>query len=169
MGVLSLDVARHSFHGATERFEVMAAFVRDRFPDARYAADVAGGQGMLSRLLTKRYNIASEVIDPRGHPLKGVAHRAIPYTAELADYYDLIIGLHPDQALRPVVESATVAPVIVVPCCNFWSSQTRLGRAALLAAIHDHHISIGGDVEPITLAFEGPMNRGLILQPPSCR
>ncbi len=144
---------------------MVAAFVADRFPQAKYVADVAGGQGMLSRLLAKRYNIDAEVIDPRGWTLKGVASRPELYAAEMADFYDLIIGLHPDQALRPVVESAARVPALVVPCCNFWATGTKLGREALLTAITAHHTGIGGEVEPITLGFEGPMNRGLILRP----
>lgn len=144
---------------------MVAAFVADRFPEARFVADVAGGQGMLSRLLAKRYNLQSEVIDPRGWTLKGVASRQAVYASEMADYYDLIVGLHPDQALRPVVESAARVPVLVVPCCNFWAAGTKLGRAALLTAITAHHTAIGGAVEPITLGFDGPMNRGLILRP----
>ncbi|MBO0810485.1 MAG: hypothetical protein J2P23_00400 [Microlunatus sp.] len=156
---------RHAFHGAPERFETTARFVADRFPEAAYIADVAGGQGMLSRILAKRYNRYAEVIDPRGRPLRGVASRPVAYSAELADFYDLIIGLHPDQALRPVVESAQRVPVLVVPCCNFWSAEIRLGRAALLATITDHHRGLGGVVEPVSLEFAGPMNRGLVLLP----
>lgn len=162
----SYVMARHAFHGAVDRFAVTADFVAERFPDARFVADVAGGQGMLARLLRKRYNVEAEVIDPRGWTLKGVTARVSEYGAEMADYYDLIIGLHPDQALRAVVDSATTVPVTVLPCCNFWSPDERLGRAALLAAIADHHAGLGGAVESITLAFDGPMNRGLILLPP---
>jgi hypothetical protein len=159
-------VARHAFHGAAGRFDVTAAFVAERFPDATFVADVAGGQGMLSRLLAKRYNVQAEVIDPRGWALKGVVSRQIAYAAEMADFYDLIIGLHPDRALRPVVESAASVPVVVVPCCNFWTPGSRLGRDALLTAIAGHHAAIGGHVESVTFAFDGPMNRGLILRPP---
>jgi hypothetical protein len=121
---------------------------------------------MLSRILAKHHNVDSEVIDPRGWVLRGVANRAVAYSAEQAGYYDLIVGLHPDQALRPVVESATEVPVLVIPCCNFWSQGIRLGREALLRSITAHHVGVGGTVEPVTLDFEGPMNRGLVLRPP---
>lgn len=120
---------------------------------------------MLSRILTKRYNKRAEVIDPRGWALRGVASRQETYSAESADFFDLIIGLHPDQALRPVVESAERVPVLVVPCCNFWDPATRLGRDALIETITEHHHSRGGLVEPVTLDFEGPMNRALVLLP----
>lgn len=158
-------MAHHSFHGAPGRFEATARYVADRFPEAQYVADVAGGQGMLSRILAKRYNKQAEVIDPRGWPLRGVASRQAAYSAESADFYDLIIGLHPDQALRPVVESAERVPVLVVPCCNFWDQDSRLGRDALIETISQHHRHRGGMVEPVTLDFDGPMNRGLVLLP----
>jgi hypothetical protein len=42
-------VATHRFHGDERRFEVTADFIAAWFPQARTAADVAGGQGMLGR------------------------------------------------------------------------------------------------------------------------
>jgi hypothetical protein len=159
-------MARHRFHGDPTRFEVVARFIADRFPDARYVADVAGGQGMLSRILRKRFGFEAEVIDPRGWALKGVPARAELYTPAMADYYDLVVGLHPDQALRNVVESAEKAAVLVVPCCNFWNSDNRLGRDELIEQISEFHNSLGGISERVTLAFNGPANHGLILRPP---
>jgi hypothetical protein len=159
-------MARHRFHGDPARFEVVARFIADRFPDARYVADVAGGQGMLTRFLRKRYGFEAEVIDPRGWALKGVPARAEFYTPAMADYYDLIVGLHPDEALRSVVESATTAAVLVVPCCNFWDHDRRLGRDDLIEQISAFHQGLGGTSERVTLAFGGPTNRGLILGPP---
>ncbi len=81
-------MARHRFHGDPARFEVVARFIADRFPDARYIADVAGGQGMLTRMLRKRFGFEAEVIDPRGWALKGVPARAGFYTPAMADYYE---------------------------------------------------------------------------------
>ncbi|WP_020578759.1 hypothetical protein [Actinopolymorpha alba] len=159
-------MTRHRYHGDPARFEVVAAFVADRFPSARFVADVAGGQGMLARVLSKRYNVACEVVDPRGWSLRGVSARQAEYHADMADYYDLIIGLHPDEALRPVVESGAVRPVLVVPCCNFWSHSERLGQKDLLASISGHQEAIGGVVERAHLAFRGPKNIGLVLEPP---
>jgi hypothetical protein len=158
-------MTRHRFHGDPARFEVVAHFITDRFPDARYVADVAGGQGMLTRILRKRFGVEAEVIDPRGWALKGVPARTEFYTPAMADYYDLVIGLHPDQALRSVVESAGKVPVLVVPCCNFWTDQRRLGRAELIERISEFHHSLGGGSERVTLAFSGPANHGLILRP----
>jgi hypothetical protein len=120
-------MTRHRFHGDPARFEVAARFIADRFPDARYVADVAGGQGMLTRILRKRFGFEAEVIDPRGWALKGVPARAEVYTPAMADYYDLVVGLHPDQALRSVVESAGKVAVLVVPC---WSCRAVISGPA---------------------------------------
>jgi hypothetical protein len=48
---------QHRFHGDANRFEVVAAFIYERYGRSiRYIADVAGGRGMLSRILQKKYN-----------------------------------------------------------------------------------------------------------------
>ena len=145
----------------------MASFVASRFPNARTAADVAGGQGMLARLLAKHHNIECDVIDPRGWVLRGVASRAEEYTASMADYYDVIVGLHPDEALREVVTSARSRPVVVVPCCNFWTRERRLSRDELLDAIEADHGASGGGAERVRFEFSGPKNEGLVLLPSS--
>ena len=156
----------HRFHGDERRFEVTADFVAARFPQAQTAADVAGGQGMLARILRKRHNIQCDVVDPRGWVLRGVSSRAEEYRVDMACYYDAIIGLHPDEALREVVNSAQVRPVVVVPCCNFWSRATKLGRDELLAAIEEHHAAYGAS-ERVILDFKGPHNRAVVLLPAS--
>ena len=57
MSNLSGKIRGHRFHGDPQRFEVVADFVAQRFlGKAKYIADVAGGQGMLSRILNKKYN-----------------------------------------------------------------------------------------------------------------
>jgi hypothetical protein len=160
-------MSRHRFHGDPARFDVVATFIADRFPDARYVADVAGGQGMLTRILRKRFQLEAEVVDPRGWTLKGVPARAERYHAGMADYYDLVVGLHPDEALRSVVESADRSAVLVVPCCNFWSRDTRLGRRELLERIVEFHESSGGKSERVVLDFAGPQNHALVLLPGS--
>jgi len=120
---------------------------------------------MLTRMLRKRFGFEAEVIDPRGWALKGVPARAEAYTPAMADYYDLVVGLHPDEALRSVVESASKVAVLVVPCCNFWTRDSRLGRDELIEQISEFHDLLGGISERVTLAFGGPTNHGLILRP----
>ena len=159
-------MATHRFHGDERRFDVTADFIAARFPQAQTVADVAGGQGMLARRLRKRHNIDCDVVDPRGWVLRGVPSRVEEYRADMAGYYDVIIGLHPDDALREVVNSARVRPVVVVPCCNFWLRDTKLGRDELLEAIEKHH-AVYGTCERVVLDFRGPHNRALVLRPAS--
>jgi hypothetical protein len=157
---------RHRFHGDAGRFPVVAAFIGERYAGCvRYAVDVAGGQGMLARLLTKRYGIACDVVDPRGWTMKGVAARQASYSAEMADYYDLVIGLHPDEAIREVARSALVRPVVLVPCCNFWDRNVRLGREALVRAIEEFYTEHEVDFERVVLDFKGPYNVALVSTP----
>ena len=158
-------MSRHRCHGDPARFEVVAEFIAERFPHARYVADVGGGQGMLTRILRKRLGLDAEVIDPRGWTLKGVPARVETFDASMAEYYDLVVGLHPDEALRSVVESAAKSSVLVVPCCNFWSQETKLGRNQLIEQISEFHTSRGGKSERVVLDFRGPKNHGLILLP----
>ncbi len=157
----------HRFHGDARRFPAVAELISSRFPEARYVADVAGGQGLLARILIKRHNLECEVIDPRGWVLKGVPNRPETFLASMAPYYDLVAGLHPDEAIREVVDAAVVRPTILVPCCNFWDQTRKLGRDALIADITEHHTGSGGLVEEHQLGFVGPYNRALVLTPPA--
>jgi hypothetical protein len=160
-------VRGHRFHGDARRFGAVAELISNRFPEARYVADVAGGQGLLTRMLIKRHNLECEVVDPRGWVLKGVPNRQETFVASMAPYYDLVVGLHPDEAIREVVDAALVSPAILVPCCNFWDRTRKLGRDALIADITAHHVRLGGQVEQHELGFSGPYNRALVLTPPA--
>ena len=149
--------------GSVDRFEEIAEFIHDRFGNSiKYIADVAGGQGMLSRILNKKYNYESEVIDPRHYQVVGVNNRECEYKSDMADFYDLIIGLHPDGAIRNVVESAKVRPVLVVPCCNFWDKTKKLGTKEMIIEISkwldEHKIKY----EIIEFNFKGPKNIGIL-------
>lgn len=159
-------MSRHRFHGDSARFEAVADYIAGRYRHSiRYIADVAGGQGMLTRLLNHRYNYECEVVDPRGWTLKGVANRAAEFDPTLASYYDLIVGLHPDEAVRAVAQAALVRPVLLIPCCNFWSEE-KLGRDALLEAIERYYRDHAVRYERVEFPFKGPKNIGLVSDPP---
>ena len=153
-------------HGDDARFEEVAAFVYERFgTSVRYIADVAGGQGLLSRILAKKYNYDAEVIDPRHYQLVGVRNRECEYRSDMAPFYDLIIGLHPDVATRDVVESAKVRPILVVPCCNFWDRTQKLGSKELVAEIAKWLDGEGIPYEIVQFHFKGPKNVGILTGP----
>jgi hypothetical protein len=160
-------VSGHRFHGDPDRFYLMAEFIGERFGNSvEYVADVAGGQGMLARELRKRLNYRVEVVDPRGWTLKGVDSRAVPYLAEYATYYDLVVGLHPDQALREVVHSALGRATVIVPCCNFWRDDQRLGRDALAESIAEWFKQNHVRYERVDFPFRAPQNLGFVTAPP---
>lgn len=119
---------------------------------------------MLSRTLNKRYNYLSEVIDPRGNVLKGVPNRVEEFSSSVAGYYDLIVGLHADEATRAVAQAALVKPTILIPCCNFWSEET-LGQYELLAAIEAFYDQNAVSYERIKLDFAGPKNLAIVSEP----
>ncbi len=163
----TMSKRRQRFHGAFERFQVVAEFIYDRYgKSVRYIADVAGGQGMLCRILRKKYNYECEVIDPRGWTLKGVPNQAVELDVAIAGYYDLIVGLHPDEATRAVAQAALVRPAILIPCCNFWAEE-KLGRDELVEAIASYYQTRGVKFERVEFSFKGPKNIGLVSEPPS--
>jgi hypothetical protein len=166
-GVVKISImAKHRFHGAENRFEVVADFIFNRFGHSvKYVADVAGGQGMLSKILKKKYNYESEVIDPRKYQLVGVSNRQEEYKSEMASYYDLIIGLHPDEATKSVVESALTTKTLIIPCCNFWNQTKKLGRDALLSEIAKYYDENKIKYEKAIFEFKGPKNIGFITTP----
>lgn len=148
-------------YGSPERFNAVADFIAAHYKNVKYVADVAGGQGMLSRLLNKK-GFESEVIDPRGWTMVGVNGRQEEYESDMADFYDLVVGLHPDEALRPVVESAKVRPILVIPCCNFWDRDRKLGRNALLQEIEEYMKQNNIIFERVEFDFQGPQNIGIV-------
>jgi len=150
-------------NGAEGRFEEIAELVYERFGNSiKYIADVAGGQGMLTRILNKKYNYDCEVIDPRHYQVVGVKNRECEYKSEMASFYDLIIGLHPDEAIRDVVESAKVRPVLVLPCCNFWDRTKKLGTKEMVEEICKWLKENNIKYEVITFNFKGPKNIGIL-------
>ena len=156
-------------HGDQSRFRVVADFIYDYFGNSvKYIADIAGGQGMLSRLLNKKYNYESEVIDPRHFVLTGIDHREELYTPDMAAYYDLIVGLHPDEATRPVAESALIRPVVIIPCCNFWDRTRKLNTVAIADEIEKYYKDHGVAYERLNLDMNYP-NICLVSQPPKHR
>jgi len=150
-------------HGDESRFEVIADFIYQNFGNRiKYIADVAGGQGRLCRILNKKYNYEAEVVDPRGYVLKGVPSKQVEYAPDMAEFYDLIVGLHPDAATRPVAESALYRPILLVPCCNEWDKSRKLGSRELIQAIVDY--LNGNNIPNKTVAFniKKPKNIGII-------
>ena len=95
----------------------------------------------------------------------GVPNQPVEFDSSMTDYYDLIIGLHADEATRPVAQAALSRPVVLVPCCNFWSEE-KLGRDELLDAIEAHYGRHNVSFERVEFPFKGPQNLGIVSEPP---
>ena len=123
--------------GDRRRFRVVAEFLCRAFPGAHRIADVGGGHGRLSVELRLRGRWPV-VVDPRGdlglpkavrrhlrrHSMKTGCSPTFPRIhARIEDIdlsrFDLIVGLHPDQATEPLIRRAVACglPFAVVPCC----------------------------------------------------
>jgi hypothetical protein len=168
MSKLKGSIKGHNFHGAVDRFEVVAEYIVDNFGrNIKYIADVAGGQGMLTRILRKQYNYEAEVVDPRGNTLVGVPSNPVVFSKEMADNYDLIIGLHPDEATRSVAEAALFRPTLLIPCCNFWNPRIKLDRNGLITEISKYYDSMNISYKIVEFGFKSYMNKGLVSTPPN--
>ena len=123
--------------GDKRRFSVLADFIVRNFPPSRFpaVADIAGGTGMLSLELLHR-GYSTTVIDPRksglshkvrkrekkralktGRLLQPTYIRSPICETDLSEF-DLLIGLHPDEATEPIARAARERPVVLVPCCS---------------------------------------------------
>lgn len=123
--------------GDDRRFAILASFVERNFPPSRFptVADVAGGTGLLALELIRR-GYRATVIDPRRSGLPGHIRkqerkaalktgRLLRPTYMQADVchadlsgFDLLVGLHPNEATEPIARLAKQKPVVLVPCCN---------------------------------------------------
>jgi hypothetical protein len=55
---------------------------------------------------------------------------------------------------------------VVVPCCNFWRDDQRLGRDALAGSIAEWFKQNRVRYERVEFAFRGPQNLGFVTAPP---
>jgi hypothetical protein len=100
------------------RFALFASLVRERFPKARRAFDVAGGMGALNGELEK-LGVETTTFDSRVKrlPVRFAERR---FTMDEPCACDLVVGMHPDGATRLIVEYAAKhgIPFAIVPCCS---------------------------------------------------
>lgn len=160
--------ARYNFHGDPARFPAVASLISRVYGRSiRYIADVAGGQGLLAKLLRNRFGYDAEVVDPRGWRIKGVPGREEAFDPRQASYYDLVVGVHPDQATRAIAVSALYTRTLLVPCCNFWDRSRRLGTIALVESLEAFYQKYQVRHQRVILDIRGPKNIVLLTEPAS--
>jgi len=135
--------------GANRRARVFAEWIltkygRDYFEEG-LILDIGGGRGDLAFELATRHGLNCAVVDPRPsklrrwqasyqrkHPETRIPkHYQALFTPDFLEAQDipltsvkLIVGLHPDEATEPIVETALTLdlPFAVIPCCVFAAS-----------------------------------------------
>ena len=121
--------------GDPQRFELFAEHIQRYYSPGIRIADVAGGKtGELNKVLSNKGYVVT-TIDPAFRPDSRVTGWSMHYTEELAREFDLVVGLHPDEATEEIIYSATHRPIIVVPCCRHWSNRQIRGGRSLRGAI----------------------------------
>lgn len=113
--------------GDSRRFIVTAEFIARNFPRIKTVLCVADGKGHLAALLNKAgYN--ATIIDPayKGSQkrLKGLFYRDTD-----VQEYDLLVGLHPDEATAEIIHAAKNSSkhALIVPCCKLGPDATKAG------------------------------------------
>ena len=109
--------------GDSRRFDLFSKVIERNFPPKQYpyVADVAGGKGYLQTALRESgYNVTT--FDKR----KGKRNRPGRFQYQyryfdekIKDEFDLLVGMHPDEATDVIIVEAAKrnVPFVVCPCC----------------------------------------------------
>lgn len=118
--------------GDSRRFDLFANLIAKQFPDRTLKiADVAGGKGYLAISLKRDQGYKNvEVFDPKRRKIRPrrIKYNKRFFAEDTADGFDLIVGMHPDEATDVIIKTAADngVPFVVCPCCvkptvsNFW-------------------------------------------------
>lgn len=131
------------------RFELFARLVRERFPEARRAFDVAGGMGRLNEELGK-VGISAVTFDSR-HKRRDVEYVERRFSLEEPCACDVVVGMHPDGATRVIVEYAAKhrVPFAIVPCCSDDGTPYKTWMKNLTALALDRGFAVEEKVLPM--------------------
>lgn len=108
--------------GDRHRFDLFAKLIADHFPNrSARIADIAGGQGWLQLALRERgYNHVT-TFDKRKKRKRqrGLVYQYRWFDSRVRDEFDLLAGMHPDEATDVIVVEACRRgiPFVVCPCC----------------------------------------------------
>ena len=113
--------------GDPKRFDLFAGLVSSRAPKAAQIADVAGGKGYLRAAMGDRGFSRVTTWDKRASKIPGnQVYRYFDWAT--APKYDLVVGMHPDEATDHIICYAGKhrVPAFICPCCvkpsavTFW-------------------------------------------------
>ena len=107
--------------GDTRRFDLFGVYIMRHATTTTRIADIAGGKGILQANLRQHGFLRVETFDKRSKHKRGggmnYKHRL--FTPQLAQGFQLLVGMHPDEATDVIIVSAIKnhIPFIVCPCC----------------------------------------------------
>lgn len=130
--------------GDSARFRLMADAIEAGIPKLSRIADVAGGKGQLQAELYRRgyRNVVSwDTRRKYSGPRRIYRNGLFDYRSAPRDY-DVVVGMHPDQATDHIVAYAVKhnVPFVVCPCCILPSAKPF--EAVGFAAWIDHLASL---------------------------
>jgi hypothetical protein len=133
------------------RFELFAAFLVERFPQAKRVFDVAGGMGMLNEALVAR-GLSCTTFDRR-HKHLDVVFAEREFTLDEPCQAELVVGMHADGATRIIIEYAArhKLPFAVVPCC----SDNSMSYKPWMRHLTELAVGLGMQTREETLAMDG--------------
>ena len=116
--------------GDSRRFDLFAKLISEQFPNRdTKIADVAGGKGYLALCLKHDLNYKYvETFDPKARKQKVNKITYRMFNNETSRGFDLIVGMHPDEATDVIIYEAAKnkVPFVICPCCvkpttsNYW-------------------------------------------------
>jgi hypothetical protein len=109
--------------GDARRFNLFGKFIAQTFPVSQYkkVADIAGGKGYLqSNLREYGYDVTTydQRHGRRNRPGK-FQYRYQLFGSNIKESYDLLVGMHPDEATDVIIDEAAKrrVPFAICPCC----------------------------------------------------
>ena len=162
------------------RFQLLADFIEANFDASMRVLDVGGGKGLLTYLLRLR-GYAACVVEPEFQVLPGkykdlntnkrvkipqtesVPRISDNFEVELAENFDLIVGLHAHGANLKMLEAAGRfgKPCVLMPCCVIGESATPTPGESWFKWLVHMAEEAGLGVEYFCLNFKG-QNVGFI-------
>lgn len=113
------------------RFTALADYIYEYFNTSTSIADIAGSKGKLQVALRNRNFNKVETYDLEGFPsCSGLKITKELYRVSNPKSYDLLVGLHPDEATDHIILGALYKriPFVIVPCCKMPNAVPKLNK-----------------------------------------
>ena len=149
--------------GDRRRFDLFAELIRKNFNPAQYKsiADVAAGKGYLQVALREKGFKEVRSFDLRRKVFHGLDYRRILFDSTIPGKFDLICGMHPDEATDVIIDTAARLriPFVLCPCCTRSTVTIYWGAKLSFKGWYNHLVRFakikGFEVQEIRLHMNG--------------